>query len=553
MTVRPSFSCLKLLLGVLSLLCWLQPALKAIQPPDAADNPDTKQQATELKGVSAAELTAFTDSLAAKGLWLTELSTRMSRGNQVFDARAAPNTAELAWFAHVNLTAEQFAEKQKQYSADGFVLLSSKALTVRRQRLHLGLWTQDPQASFELQLPAEELPETGVTGTNLEPLNQLFRNLLKNDAVPGATVAVSRDGKMLFERGFGWASVDQKTPMQPDHEMRIASISKPLTAVAILLLEADGKLSLDDPILPILATHSAGFSPEQALGSDPRWADVQIRHLLQHTAGIDRDRSKDTMFELVRIAGTLELDRSPNTHEIVKYQLLQKLDAPPGTEFHYSNVGYCLLGRIIEAVTKSSCEEFVRQRILIPGGMTRTRLGRTTLEHRGTHEVFYTTRNRRRVPLVFDLIAPPADGIRFVEQPWGQWDLEVMDAHGGWVSTAGDLVRFAEMLSATENGLLQQKSLTLMLQRPALPEPSDSAVWYGLGWNVRELAEVRRFNIWHTGLLSGTSTLLVRRWDDYCWAVLFNCDRTNKNTPCSVAIDGPMHDAVDSSVQLLPR
>ena len=101
MTVRPSFSHLKLLLGVLSLLCWLQPALNAIQPPDAADNPDSTQQATELKGVSAAELTAFTDSLAAKGLWLTELSTRMSRGNQVFDARAAPNTAELAWFAPV--------------------------------------------------------------------------------------------------------------------------------------------------------------------------------------------------------------------------------------------------------------------------------------------------------------------------------------------------------------------------------------------------------------------------------------------------------------------
>ena len=89
MTVRPSFSRPKLLLGALSLLCWLPPSLNAIQPPDATDNPDTTQQATELKGVSAAELTAFTDSLAAKGLWLTELSTRMSRGNQVFDATAA--------------------------------------------------------------------------------------------------------------------------------------------------------------------------------------------------------------------------------------------------------------------------------------------------------------------------------------------------------------------------------------------------------------------------------------------------------------------------------
>jgi N-acyl-D-amino-acid deacylase len=369
--------------------------------------------------------------------------------------------------------------------------------------------------------------------------------------LPGATVAVSRDGQILYERAFGWADVDQQTPMQTTSEMRIASISKPLTAVTILLLEADGLLTLDSPVLPLLARHSAGFPTSQALAADPRWADVQVRHLLQHTAGFNRDKSKDTMFELATIAASLSLDRSPNVNDIVRYQLGQPLDNAPGSEFHYSNVGYCLLGRVIEAVTETSYEAVVRQRILIPCGMQQTRLGKTRLEQRGPMEVTYVTRNRRRVPLVFDLLQQPRSETRLVETPWGQWDLEVMDAHGGWVSTAADLVRFAEAVSVSQRGLLQEKSFSLMLQKPALPDKAEAQVWYGLGWNVRALAEVNKSNFWHTGLLSGTSSLLVRRWDDCCWAVLFNCDRTDTNKPCADVIDGPMHRAVDQSLQLL--
>ncbi|MFM7834141.1 MAG: serine hydrolase domain-containing protein, partial [Planctomycetaceae bacterium] len=128
----------------------------------------------------------------------------------------------------------------------------------------------------------------------------------------------------------------------------------------ILLLEADGLLTLDAPVLPLLARHSAGFPTSQALAADPRWADVQVRHLLQHTAGFNRDKSKDTMFELATIAASLSLDRSPNVNDIVRYQLGQPLDNAPGAEFHYSNIGYCMLGRVIEAVNETSYEVVVR-------------------------------------------------------------------------------------------------------------------------------------------------------------------------------------------------
>lgn len=541
-----------LLMGLLTGLGWMAVAAAAVQPPKSDQAPAADPQAVQLKSATPAEFGKFADSLAGRGLWISRLSTRVHRGSQVFDATAEPNTGELAWFVHANLTADEFAEKQKTYSADGFVLRASQILTMRPRKLHLGLWTQDTEAKVELQLPAGNLPESGNTGATLEPLNALFREFLQQQQVPGATVAVSRDGKVLYERAFGWASVDHQTPMQPDTELRIASISKPLTSVAVLQLEAAGKLSLDAPVLPLLAQHSEGFPTAQAIRADPRWADIQVRHLLQHTAGFDREKSKDTMFELVTIAASLKLERPPNVNDIVRYQLQQPLDFAPGSEFQYSNVGYCLLGRIIEAVSQTSYEDFVRQHILIPSGMQQTRLGKTRLEQRGDREAVYVARNRRRIPLVFDLLKRPRTETQLVETPWGQWDLEVMDAHGGWVSTAGDLVRFAEAMSASENSLLQEKSLQLMLQRPALPEQSTAPTWYGLGWNVRGLAEVRKSNLWHTGLLSGTSSLLVRRWDDCCWAVLFNCDRTKSEQPCTATIDGPMHGAVDQSLQLLP-
>lgn len=529
------------------------PSTNAAQPPQQTEAAPAAELPVQIKLASAEEFHEFADGLAGRGLWISTLSTRMYRGKQVFDAAAEPNTRELAWFVHVNLTADQFAEKQKALSGDGFVLRTSQVLSVRSGRLHLGLWTQDPSVKTELQLPEGDIPESGSTGKDLEPLNKLLRGFLKEQRVPGATMAVSRDGQIFYERAFGWADVDQQTQMQPGSEMRIASISKPLTAVAVLLLEAEGRLTLEAPVLPLLARHTAGFPVSAALAADPRWADMQVIHLLQHTAGFNRDKSKDTMFELVTIAAALKLDRAPNSHDIVRYQLSQPLDSAPGSEFQYSNVGYCLLGRIIEAVTGTTYEEFVRQRILMPCGMQQTRLGKTRLEQRGPMEVNYVTRNRRRVPLVFDLLNKPRSETRLVEPPWGQWDLEVMDAHGGWVSTAGDLVRFAEAVSVTQRSLLQEKSFSLMLQKPALPDKADAKIWYGLGWNVRGLAEVNKCNFWHTGLLSGTSSLLVRRWDDCCWAVLFNCDRTDTNKPCADMIDGPVHRAVDQSLPLLPQ
>jgi len=139
-----------------------------------------------------------------------------------------------------------------------------------------------------------------------------------------------------------------------------------------------------------------------------------------------------------------------------------------------------------------------------------------------------------------------------VEEPYGRWDLEVMDAHGGWISTAPDLVRMLAQTDAADRPLLSADSRRQMLQAPDYADPNRT-VWYGLGWQVRQKRTpppdrpiYASHNIWHSGALAGTSTLLVRRSDGMSWAVMFNTDRSSGGKRLSTLLDSQMHFAVNS-------
>ena len=503
----------------------------------------------EHRGLTAEKLDEFLRALPGSGEIVQSLSSRLSRGQQVFDVRVTENTDESAWMVHVNLSKQEFEKKQAEYAADGFELICEQGQGTGRTRLYLGVWKQREHIAEDLRIPPGPLPIHGDLGREMEPLNTLIQDVLRKGNLPGAVVAVAKKDEVVYERSFGYADVDRAAAMKTDSVMRIASLSKPLTAVAILLLVQEDRLTLDSPLLPILARHSADFDTERAIAKDERWGQVTIRHLLQHTAGFDREASGDTMFELIRIGEALELRRNIRIPDVIRYQLMQPLDFAPGSRFCYSNVGYCLLGRVIEVVSGVDYDEFVTQRILTPVGMSRTRLGRTRWEDRAEDEVRYHTQTRRKMPLVMNIVnRQRSREIEMVEAPYGQWDLELMDAHGGWTSTAADLVKFLTALESTSAALLHAQGVTGMQMQPGLDSDQQSAVWYGLGWNIRALPGRSGRNYWHTGLLSGTSTLLVHRWDDCSWAVLFNCDRTSDGRTASEVIDGPLHSAVSESL-----
>jgi N-acyl-D-amino-acid deacylase len=127
-----------------------------------------------------------------------------------------------------------------------------------------------------------------------------------------------------------------------------------------------------------------------------------------------------------------------------------------------------------------------------------------------------------------------------------------MDAHGGWIASAVDLVRFATQLQSVQPpGPLSRKSLEAMAACPpgAAGHDSDGAPkdsYYGFGWSVRPVGREGKYNLWHTGLFSGSSTLLVIRHDGLCWAVLFNTSATADGRAPAEKIDSLVHQAADA-------
>lgn len=380
---------------------------------------------------------------------------------------------------------------------------------------------------------------TPLRAADLTPLDKLFTDFLSEHKLPGAAVAVTRGGKLVYARGFGLADTEKKLPVQPDSQFRIASVSKPITAVGVMMLVEQGKVKLDDPALKYVKLKAAVPAGGEF---DKRWEKVTVRQCLQHTGGWDRGKKGgfDPIGIPGRITQALKLDGPPAPEDVVRYMMGQPLDFDPGAKMVYSNLGYLVLGRVMETVTGQKYEPWVKKNVLAPvkaGGMS---LGKGVPEKRAKGEVrYYDSKSRKGVCLY-----PPRAGQQ-VPLPDGAQNIEGFEAHGGWVGSAVDLVRFA---SAFDDGkkspLLSADSIKEMWARPEGADKKET--YYGCGWSVRPRVETGKVTAWHTGLISGTSTLLVRRFDGLNWAVLFNTDANADGKQPSSLIDGPMHTAADT-------
>ena len=389
---------------------------------------------------------------------------------------------------------------------------------------------------------AAPAPETGKSFKTLEPFDQMMRDFVRENEIPGAALAVAKDGRLLYARGFGWADRENRKPTQPHSLFRIASISKPITAVAILRLIEEGRIKLDDKAFALLP-HKPHLAKD--VKADTRLNQITIRHLLQHRGGWDRAQSMDAMFQPVRFARALGKAPPATADDVICFMRGWPLDFAPGARYAYSNFGYNVLGRIIEEKSGKSYEEYVRSNLLKPLGITAMRIGKTLPAGKAKDEVRYYTRGDRTGVSVM----APNFGKR-VPRPYGTWHLEAMDSHGAWIASVIDLVRFG---SAVENfstsKVMSPSSIGAMTQRPQGAAGFDTkgkpkSVYYGLGWSVRPVGD--KFNRWHTGSLDGTAALLVLRHDGLCWAVLFNTRSTSKGSHAGRGIDPLVHQAANA-------
>jgi len=376
------------------------------------------------------------------------------------------------------------------------------------------------------------LPAAGT-----EVIDQYIADFIKTNQVPGASIAIGRHGKLLYAKGYGWADKETKTSVKPRSLFRIASISKPITAVAIMRLVESGRIKLDDP----MSKHLKGMPRyRRHPGFDKRINTITIRDLLRHAGGWDRGKDFDPMGldGHLRIAKKLDLKPPIDVRDYITFMFRRPLQHYPHVRYAYSNFGYLLLGRVIEDVTGMKYEAYVRKKILAPIGITTMQVGHLPKEKSAPHEVTYYDHKKRSAKAPY---GPRRD--ETVPYPYAR-PMQVMDAHGGWIASAPDLVRFADHL----HKILKPKTIQTMFARQpqsgldAMGNPTPT--YYALGWMVRP--QKKGANHWHGGSIQGTSTLLVRRHDGYRWAILFNTNSNPDNKNLSGLIDGPFHGIVNS-------
>lgn len=386
---------------------------------------------------------------------------------------------------------------------------------------------------------AEDLPVTGRAEPKLAAFDQLMLSFIREHNVPGAVLAIGRNGRIVYSRGFGYANLEKHEPMDPSALFRICSISKPFTATAILQLQQDGKLSLDDPPFQML-----DLKPHLENGGemDPRLRQITIRQLLHHTGGFDRGKSFDPMFRPVQIARALGMVPPAGPREIIRYVMGRPLDFDPGTREVYSNFGYCVLGRVIEKASGQGYVDYVEDHLLHPLAITRMRLGHSLAKDAAPGEVHYYPIGDDQVKSMF------GDG-KDVPIAYGGEDIEALDAHGGWIASAPELVRFAGTFERPDRcPILNPRSIAEMFSRPRdtgfTPEGKPKQAYYADGWEVRP-ERPGKSNTWHGGLLDGVATLLVRRYDGIIWAVMFNRDYAPDHKYLGDLIDPLLHPVAD--------
>jgi N-acyl-D-amino-acid deacylase len=316
---------------------------------------------------------------------------------------------------------------------------------------------------------------TGRAVPELAAFDRAMQTYMKDHNISAGSLAVMKDGKLVLARGYGHADREGKTPVEPDALFRLASVGKAITAAAVRKLFRDGKLRPDDRVWDLLK-----LAPPPGQKADARWQQVTVQHLLDHKGGWDRGAAGDPMFRSPEIARALGKAGPATAKDVIAYMAGQPLQFDPGSKTVYSNFGYCVLGRVIEKVSGKSYIDYVRAEVLAPAGITHIALGRTLPTDRDPKEPVYLAEGKG--PNVMRPGRP-----ELVPAPDGTFHLEAMDAHGGLIGPADEVVRFLRAYRIDG--------------RPVGDKPAPGVLF---------------------GSLPGTFTMLYQRADGVAVAALFN-------------------------------
>lgn len=314
---------------------------------------------------------------------------------------------------------------------------------------------------------------------SLTQVDNLVRSFMSKNTVPGISLAITKNGKLVYAKGYGFTDKETAERVTTDTRFRISSISKSITAAAVMKLVEEGKIDLNDKIFGTGAILGNDF------GTQPYKqyiTDLTVKHCLSHHVGGWGNSSNDPT----------TVNNQMNANELISWILNNRpLDVPPGTAYNYSNVGFMILGRVIEKVTGKTYEAYVKESILAPAGITKMEIGGNTLAERKEKESRYY-------------------GVGS-ENPYGS-NFSRRDANGGWIASASDLARLFVHIDGfpSVTDILQPGTIQTMTT------PPFSFKNYALGMMVNG-------NKWyHGGAFAGSRSHWIRTGSGFCGVVFAN-------------------------------
>jgi len=362
--------------------------------------------------------------------------------------------------------------------------------------------------------------QTGIPVSGMSACDNLVSQFMSTYNIPGATFALAKEGKLVYMRGFGHANLALTEDTQPYHMFRIASVSKPITSIAIMKLVESGQLSLSDKVFGTTGILGENSYLNAVTVTDNRIFDITVQQLLEHSGGWDRDvdcvpnptspynwdaNHCDPIGFPLHVTQTQGTSSPASEENLIRFLMEKGLNFTPGTDYKYSNIGYLALGLVIEAKTGMSYEEYVKSQILTPIGAHDMYIGKNLLADKREREGEYQG-NGYAVPSIYGT---------GTNVPWeyGGLNLEAMDAHGGWIASARDLVRLLVAVDGfnTKPDILSGSSIQTMVS------PGVNNNFYAKGRSVNNAN-----NWWHTGAIDGTASLWARTSRGYTWAIILN-------------------------------
>ena len=376
------------------------------------------------------------------------------------------------------------------------VLLDTHTSSSKREELHI---TYDSNLDPVSHRISNELSSSEAT----KRADYRINRFLEYWRIKGASVALVKNEKLVFAKGYGYADVEKKEKVEPDHLFRIASVSKLITATAIMKLKEEGLLQLSDRV----------FGEDGILNSDnylnirdKRVKKITVENLLRHTAGFT-SRYGDQMFLPLTIAKRMGVPAPAHAETIIEFALSKRLHFTPGSRGSYSNLGYVILEKVVEKASGKDYEAYVQKHILKPAGILDMHIGKNLREDKLPNEVNYYEQSNAILVPAFD-----GSGGKVYRSNGGN-DIEDLGGAGAWIASAAELMKFYVAIDGKDKqaDILSKESIAYMTK----PSPRGFSP---IGWKGTR----SNGTWWRTGTLAGTSALLKQNPDGTTWVIITN-------------------------------